>query len=125
MEDALTQFIKDVKDKRTKGIDEEQIFKEFIEEIEKLILASRFDASEVIIKILENLTDEGKIIDPSLLDRDINIWRWCTIAFWQINDYVSADRVIEACYLHLLRLQRKNNKKYHKGTPLQTRSVYP
>ncbi|GAF80872.1 unnamed protein product, partial [marine sediment metagenome] len=59
---------------------------------------------------------------PSHKDRDINIWRWCWAAFLELGDFVSSDRIIEECHLHLLRLQRKNRVRYHKGTPLQTRA---
>jgi hypothetical protein len=122
MENAMMMLIKDIHSKRALGQSEDKIFLEFKEAMKSLIVANRVSAKDTVIKVLEDLTDEGKLIDPSFLDRDINIWRWCWIAFfYELGDFVAADRVIEDCYLHLLKLQRKNNKRYHKGTPLQTR----
>jgi hypothetical protein len=122
LENEVITLIKDIHSKRSAGQDENKIFLEFKEAMKNLIVAHRVSAREVVIKVLEDLTDEGKLIDPSILDRDINIWRWCWAAFFELGDFVSADRVIEDCYLHLLKLQLKNNKRYHKGMPLQTRA---
>lgn len=117
----MMMLIKDIHSKRDLGQSEDKIFIEFKEAMKSLIVADRVSAKDTAIKVLEDLTDEGKLIDPSIPDRDINIWRWCWTAFFELLDFVAADRIIEDCYLHLLKLQQKNNKRYHKGTPLQTR----
>jgi hypothetical protein len=122
MENEVKQLIKEIQEKRNKGLQDQEIFLQFKEDLMKLIQANRFSARDEIIKVLSEETDEGKLIDPLKGDRDINIWRWCWAAFLQLNMFFDADKVIEECYLRLLRLQTKNKKKYHKGTPLQTRA---
>jgi len=122
MNEAVIRLVKDVKDRRASGVREDEIFQDFKKAMKDLINANRITAADFVLKVLEDLTDEGKIIDPSILDRDMNIWRWCWATFLELGDFVAADRIIEDCYTHLLQLQRKNDKRYHKGMPLQTRA---
>lgn len=123
MEESLRKAITFVQEERRKGKNDEEIFLEFKNRLKELIKSVREPfARDLIIKVLNEETDEGKLIDPSTGDRDINIWRWCWAAFFELGRVLDADRIIEECYLCLLRLQIKNNKRYHKGTPLQTRA---
>jgi len=125
IEDALIKLVKDAKEKAVSATTEDErkkIFTGFKEAMKALIKANRSSAMDITIKVLESLTDERKTIDPSVIDRDMNIWRWCWAAFLELSDPVAAERIVEDCYLHLLRLQVKNSKRYHKGMPLQTRA---
>jgi hypothetical protein len=120
-EDEVRQLIQDVH-KNRKTLPLKDVVDQFIESLAKLIQANSFQARDCVIRVLNEETDEGKLIDPSKGDADINIWRWCWISFFNLKKFLDADKVIEECYLCLLRLQTKNNRRYHKGTPLQTKA---
>ncbi len=123
MEEEIRQIIREVQENRVKGfVDENAIFLEFKSKLKVVINKNRPAALAITIKTLCEETDEGKLIDPSKGDRDINLWRWCWAAFLEVGLFFESDRIIEECYNCLLRVQTKNKKRYHKGTPLQTRA---
>lgn len=122
MENGVKQLIQKIHENRSRKLTDQEIFSQFKEDLEKLIQANRLSARDYVIRVLSEETDEGKLVDPLKGDRDVNIWRWCWAAFLELGMFFDADKVIEECYLRLLRLQTKNKKRYHKGTPLQTRA---
>jgi len=121
VEDEVRRLIQEAQKNREQSLLED-VFKQFTGSLMKLIQANPFQARDCINKVLNEETDEGRLVDPSKGDIDINIWRWCWLSFLNLNRFFDADRVIEECYLCLLKLQMKNKKRYHKGTPLQTRA---
>lgn len=123
LQQLLVELIQNIHKDRKAGKAEEEVFKNFKDQLKRAVQENRMMARDIVITTLQSLTDDGREIDPSSPgDRDINIWRWCWASFLELGDPLSAERVIETCYTHLLKLQQKNDKRYHKGTPLQTRA---
>lgn len=121
MKERLIQLVKQAQDERASEKQEDDVFTHFKEGLKGTIHKNLITARKVVIEAMMEITDRGKLIDPSA-DKDIRIWRWCWASFIDMGDQWSADKVIEDCYNTLLRLQQKNNERYPKGTPLQTRA---
>ncbi len=124
LEELFVKLVQKTQKDRTAGEPEEVVRKEFKEKLKSAIQENRFIAADTIIKSLQHLTDEGNCIDPSRPDgKDIDIWCWFWVTFLEeLGDPISAEKVIEACYNHLLWLQSQNKKRYHKGAPLYNRA---
>jgi hypothetical protein len=122
METQIRYLIQQIQEKREKGINDQATFEAFKNDLKLIIKTDTLSARGSLVRILRFETDVGKLIDPSKGDRDINIWRWSWATLLELGLFFDADRVIEECYLCLLRVQSKNKKRYHKGTPLQTRA---
>ena len=122
-EQELIKLIQTIHEERRAGKAEQEIFGDFKASLKGIIQQNYLAATDIVIDTLTQLTDEGQEIGPSYPDdRDINIWRWCWASFLELGEPFGAEKVMESCYTHMLRLQKKNSKRYHKGTPLQTRA---
>lgn len=95
---TIRHLLEDIPAQREMRIQEQTVFEQFLGAITMIIQAHRVEAREVIINDLSEATEVEGLIDPSIPDRDINIWRWCALAFERQNDLVSAEKVIESCY---------------------------
>ena len=123
MKENLAELVKAIKKSRESGKPEPETFNEFVGQLVVLIQQNVLTARDTVIEFLREATGKNQLIDPRN-HNDVNIWRWCWTSFLAspVKDPLSADKVIEECYNWLLKLQERDNERYHKGTPLQTRA---
>lgn len=74
VEDEVRRLIQEAQKNREQSLLED-VFKQFTGSLMKLIQANPFQARDCINKVLNEETDEGRLVDPSKGDIDINIWR--------------------------------------------------
>ena len=83
---TIRHLLEEIPIQREIGLPEQTLFEQFLGAVIAIISAHRVEAREVIINDLSEATAVEGLIDPSIQDRDINIWRWCSLAFERQND---------------------------------------